>query len=580
MSSDNTIPNKVILARLFSYVRQHWGKFSIAIGCTAVVAATEPAMAALMEPLIDGSFNSKDPQAIIWVPLALIGIFFVRGVARVLSALGITAVATQVVMQLRIDLYHHLQQLPQSFMDQQATGKLLSKVTYDVEQLSSTASQVWMILVRDTLIVIGLLGYLFYLNWRLSLVLIVLAPVIAIIIKVVSKRMRSSSKALQSDMGQLTHRLEESIKGHKLIKLYGAEQQENKKFFNVVNSLRRNNFKLKMIAAANSPIIQQVLSIALASVVYLAASMEGDASMTTGQFVSFFTAMGMLLGPMRSLTGVNEQLQRGLAAADSVFQLMDERSEQDTGTEELTRFSGHLVIKDLSFSYNEALPNALNNINLEIQPGETIAFVGASGSGKTTLTQLLPRFYEIQQGQILFDGIDSSTIKLDSLRSQIAYVDQEVLLFDESVADNVAFGGDPELDPERLQTALQHAHAQGFVEQLECGVDSKVGEQGSLLSGGQRQRLALARAFYKDAPLLILDEATSALDNESERQVQAALEELCQGRTTLVIAHRLSTIEKADRIVVMSDGEIIETGNHQQLLDHGGLYRDLYQEMH
>lgn len=537
-------------------------------------------MAAIMEPLIDGTFNAKDPDAIIWVPLALVAIFFVRGVARVLSALGITAVATQVVMHLRLDLFRHIQQLPQSFMDQQATGKLLSKVTYDVEQLSSTASQVWMVLVRDSLIVIGLLGYLFYLNWRLSLIVVLITPVIAIIIKVVSKRMRNSSRSLQKDMGQLTHRLEESIKGHKLIKLYGAEQQESDKFFEVVNSLRRNNFKLIMIAAANSPIIQQVLSIALATVVYVAASLEGDASMTTGQFVSFFTAMGMLLGPMRSLTGVNEQLQRGLAAADSVFQLFDEAREQDSGTEQLNQFSGHLVIKDLCFSYGAELPNALQNINLEIQPGETIAFVGASGSGKTTLTQLLPRFYEIQQGQILLDGIDSRNIKLDSLRSQIAYVDQEVLLFDESVADNIAFGGAPNADLERLQTALKHAHAQTFVGQMAQGVDSKVGEQGSLLSGGQRQRLALARAFYKDAPLLILDEATSALDNESERQVQAALDELCQGRTTLVIAHRLSTIEKADRIVVMAEGEIIETGSHQQLLNNDGIYRQLYKEMH
>tara|TARA_R110001583_G_scaffold84835_2_gene222774 strand:+ start:4343 stop:5983 length:1641 start_codon:yes stop_codon:yes gene_type:complete len=544
-----------------------------------VVAATEPMMAAIMEPLIDGTFNAKDPDSIILVPLALVAIFFVRGVARVLGALGITAVATRVVMQIRLDLFRHIQQLPQSFMDQQSTGKLLSKVTYDVEQLSSTASHVWMVLVRDSLIVLGLLGYLFYLNWRLSLIVVIIAPVIAVIIKVVSKRMRKSSRALQGDMGQLTHRLEESIKGHKLIKLYGAEQQEHDKFFEVVNRLRRNNFKLIMISAANSPIIQQVLAIALALVVYMAATMEGDASMTTGQFVSFFTAMGMLLSPMRSLTGVNEQLQRGLAAADSVFKLLDEAPEQDSGKQELKQFSGHLVIKDLSFAYGAGLPNVLSNINLEIQPGETVAFVGASGSGKTTLTQLLPRFYEIQQGQILLDGLDSRQISLSSLRSQIAYVDQEVLLFDESVLDNVAFGGVAGSDPERLQSSLKHAHAHLFVEQMEQGADSRVGEHGSLLSGGQRQRLALARAFYKDAPLLILDEATSALDNESERQVQAALAELCQGRTTLVIAHRLSTIEKADRIVVMAQGKIVETGSHQQLLEQGGVYRDLYREL-
>ena len=535
-------------------------------------------MAALMEPLIDGTFNAKDPEAIIWVPLTLIGIFFVRGVARVLSALGITAVATQVVMQIRLDLFQHIQQLPQSFMDQQASGKLLSKVTYDVEQLSATASQVWMVLVRDSFIVIGLMGWMFYLNWKLTCVVLLVAPVIAVIIKYVSRRMRMSSQALQGDMGRLTHRLEENIKGHKLVKLYGAERQEHGKFFNVVNSLRRNNLKLIMVGAANSPIIQQVLAIVLAAVIYLAATLEGG--MSTGQFVSFFTAMGMLLGPMRSLTGVNEQLQRGLAAADSVFQLMDQPIEPDSGTRELTDFSGHLQIKGLSFRYGEEQPDVLKQINLEIQPGETVAFVGASGSGKTTLTQLLPRFYEIQQGQILLDGIDNREITLSSLRSQIAYVDQEVLLFDESVAENIAFGSTEQVDSERLQQALKHAHAEGFVGSLEQGADSGVGEGGSLLSGGQRQRLALARAFYKDAPLLILDEATSALDNESERMVQAALEELCEGRTTLVIAHRLSTIEKADRIVVMAEGEIVETGSHQELLDADGVYRQLYREMH
>jgi subfamily B ATP-binding cassette protein MsbA len=571
--------NKELIRRIAAYVRPHWLKFAVAIACTTVVAATEPAMAALMEPLIDGTFTTKDADSKILIPLALVGIFFVRGVARVLSALGITAVATQVVMQMRVDLFGHILQLPQSFMDQQATGKLLSKVTYNVEQLSSTASQVWLVVVRDSLTVVGLLGYLFYLNWRLTLMVVVVTPVIGLIIKVVSKRLRNSSRALQNDAGQMTHRLEESLKGHKLIKLYGAEIQEQAKFFAVVNNLRRNNFKLIMVSAATSPIIQQVLAISLASVVYVAASLEGEASMTTGQFVAFITAMGMLLGPMRQLAGINEQLQRGFAAAESVFDLFDEVKELDSGKLELTGFSGHLEIRDLSFSYGEGLPKVLNNINLDIQPGETVAFVGTSGSGKTTLTQLLPRFYELQQGQILLDGVDSRSFTLASLRSQIAYVDQEVLLFDETVADNIAFGGAPITDPERLQVALKHAHAQEFVEELENGAESKVGEQGSLLSGGQRQRLALARAFYKDAPLLILDEATSALDNESERQVQAALDELCRGRTTLVIAHRLSTIEKADRIVVLSHGEIVETGTHQQLLEKGGAYCDLYREL-
>lgn len=579
MTHSAPIPNsKALIKRLFTYVWPHWIKFAVAIIAMAVVAATEPAVAAMMEPLIDGTFIDRDPETIIMVPLMMVGIFFIRGVARVLSTVGIASVATHVVMQVRLDLYRHIQQLPQSFMDANRSGALLSKMTFEVEQLSAMASQVWLTLVRDTLVVVGLLGYLFYVSWQLTLVVLLSGPIIALIIKVVNTKLRASSRTLQEGMGTITHRIEESLRGHRLIKLYQAETQEFGKFSEVSNKLRVAYFKRTVVGGANSPLVQFVVSIALAFVVYFAANLEGESAMSPGQFIAFFTAMGMLFSPIRSLTSLNEPIQRGLVACDSIFKLMDTLAENDTGTKQLTDFKGNISISELSFSYQGSESQALSELNLQIKAGETVALVGASGSGKSTLIQLLPRFYDPQQGQIQFDGIDSRQFSLASIRDQIAYVDQEVMLFDESVAMNVAFGS-AVIDPVRVKQALNRAHAMEFVELLEGGIDAPVGEQGTMLSGGQRQRLALARAFYKDAPLLILDEATSALDNESERKVQVALEQLCENRTTIIVAHRLSTVEKADRIVVMQEGRIVEVGSHDALMVKNGAYRNLYREL-
>ncbi|MEH6625779.1 MAG: lipid A export permease/ATP-binding protein MsbA [Motiliproteus sp.] len=571
--------NRILISRLFAYVRPHWGKAVIAIISMAVVASTEPAVAALMQPMIDGSFIAKDPETILLVPLGLVGIFLLRGIGRILSTMALAVIATRLVMTIRTDMHRQIQRLPQRFMDANTTGKLLSKITYDVEQVSVAISHVWMTLVSDSLKIVGLLGFMFYQSWKLSLLVLITVPVIGLIITLVSKRMRKSSRALQVGMGDLTHRLEESIKGHKLIKLYGAEEQEAGKLYGVANQLRQNTNKLKFISACNSPIVQFVISLSLATVVYIAANLKGESAMTPGTFISFFTAMGMLFSPMRALTSLAEPFQKGMAAAESIFALLDETKEQDTGSQELRDFKGNIEIEGLTFSYGDEDSPALNNINLSIKAGETIALVGASGSGKTTLTQLIPRFYAPQQGLIRFDGVDICELKLSCLRQHIAYVDQEVLLFDENVAENVAFGDPEGPDPLRVREALRQAHAEQFVDDMEAGMESPVGEQGSMLSGGQRQRLALARAFYRQATVLILDEATSALDNESERQVQAALEQLCADKTTIIVAHRLSTIEKADRIVVMDKGEIREMGSHQQLMDQGGIYRGLYQQM-
>lgn len=571
--------NKAILKRLFQYVKPHGFKFLLAIAGMVVVALTEPAVAALMQPMIDGTFIDKDPQAIIWVPLGFIALFFVRGAGRLLAAFGLNEVATRVVMQLRVDLHKRVQSLPQSFMDETTSGHLLSKITYDVEQLASAISDVWLSIVRDSLTIIFLMSYMFYVNWQLTAMVLFAAPVIAVIIKLVSKAMRRFSKALQHDMGELTHRLEESLRGHKLIKLYQAEEQEQDKFFNVVNRLRRNKFRLAILNAANSPVIQLVVSISLAAVIYVAAVLDDGQAMSAGAFVSFFFAMGMLFSPIRSLTSVTEPFQRGMAAAESVFGLIDQYSEPNSGSKTLERFTGKLELKAVSFQYAGTEEYVLKQVSLCVQPGETVALVGASGSGKTTLTQLIPRFYDATSGAIELDGIDSRELTLTSLRKQIAYVDQEVMLFGISVAENVAYGSEETPDIDKVRAALIHAHALDFVENLEDGINTNIGEEGALLSGGQRQRLALARAFYKDAKLLILDEATSALDNESERQVQLALNKLCKGRTTIIIAHRLSTIEHADRIVVMEHGEIMEIGNHQELMDLQGAYYSLYQHL-
>lgn len=571
--------NKAILQRLFQYVKPHGFKFLLAIAGMVVVALTEPAVAALMQPMIDGTFINKDPQAIIWVPLGFIGLFLIRGAGRVLAAFGVNDVATRVVMQLRVDLHSRVQSLPQSFMDETTSGHLLSKVTYDVEQLSSAISHVWLVIVRDSLTVTFLLCYMFYVNWQLTAMVLVAAPVIAIIIKLVSKAMRRFSKALQHDMGALTHRLEESLRGHKLVKLYQAEEQEQEKFYGVVNRLRRNKFRLAILNATNSPVVQLVVSVSLAAVIYVAAVLDDGQAMSAGAFVSFFFAMGMLFAPIRSLTSVTEPFQRGMAAAESVFGLIDQHLEPNSGNKTLDAFTGQLELKAVSFQYAGTEESVLKQVSLSIAPGETVALVGASGSGKTTLTQLIPRFYDATSGSIELDGIDSRELTLKSLRQQIAYVDQEVMLFGLSVAENVAYGSEEAPDIDKVRAALSHAHALDFVDNLEDGINTNIGEEGTLLSGGQRQRLALARAFYKDAKLLILDEATSALDNESERQVQLALNKLCKGRTTLIIAHRLSTIEHADRIVVMEYGEIKEIGSHQELMDRQGAYYSLYQHL-
>lgn len=563
--------------RLLNYVKPYWRVFAISLLGTAIVAATEPLVPALMKPMLDGTFVHKDQSMMQMVPIIILLIFFVRGVAMFVSSYAINWVGNKLVMDLRDEMFSKLLSLPTRYYDDHATGNLISKLTFDVTQVTNAATTVVTVVVRDSIVMIGLLGWLFYLNWKLTLLSLLMAPVIMLIISIISKRMRNNSRDTQEAMGSVTQVIEESISAHKVVKLFGGQQYEQDRFNDQINWVRRFTMKQAAAGAANVPIVQMIAAVALAAVVYLATLQSNANEVTVGGFVSFIMAMLMLTAPLKRLTGVSEYLQRGLAAAESVFALLDTESEVDQGGRTIGRVRGELQFDNVQFAYAPDAPRpALNNINLHIRAGENIALVGASGGGKTTMANLVPRFYTPTGGAILLDGHNITELTLASLRANIALVSQEVVLFNDTVAANIAYGQMREVPQAEIIAAAEAAHAMEFISEWPEGLNTLVGERGIKLSGGQRQRIAIARAILKDSPILILDEATSALDSESERRVQAALENLMQGRTTLVIAHRLSTIEKADRIVVMQKGEIAEIGTHQELLAKGGVYSQLH----
>lgn len=562
--------------RLLNYVKPYWRAFTASIVGTAVVAATEPLVAALMKPMLDGTFVNKDQTMIRMVPAIILVIFLVRGIGSFISTYAINWVGNKLVMDLRNEMFRKLLTLPTRFYDDHATGNLISKLTFDVTQVTSAATVVVTVAVRDSIVLVGLIGWLFYLNWKLTLLTLLMAPVIALIIRTISNRMRINSRDSQQAMGDITQVIEESVSAHKVVKLFGGQQYESQRFNEQANWVRRYTMKQAAAGAANVPIVQMVAAIALAVVVYLATIQSNADEVTVGGFVSFIMAMLMLTAPLKRLTGVSEYLQRGLAAAESVFSLLDTESEIDTGEETMGRARGVLQFDNVQFAYAPEARPALKNITLHIRQGENIALVGASGSGKTTLANLVPRFYIPTGGNIFLDGHNLAELTLASLRANIALVSQEVVLFNDTISANIAYGQMREVSEAEIIAAAQAAHAMEFIREWPQGLNTLVGERGVKLSGGQRQRIAIARAILKDAPILILDEATSALDSESERHVQSALETLMQGRTTLVIAHRLSTIEKADRIVVLQKGEIVEIGSHRELLAKGGVYAQLH----
>lgn len=571
-----TMTSSQLYLRLLSYVRPYWRVFAAAILGMIVAAATEPLLPALLKPFLDGTFVNKDNTVMQWAPVFILVIFFVRGVAGFIGSYAIHWVGNKLVMDLRAEMFAKLMTLPTRYYDDHATGSLISKLTYDVTNVTAAATSVVTITIRDSIIIVGLLGWLFYLDWKLTLISLVVAPIVALVIHTINRRLRNASRDTQLAMGSITQVIEESVTAHKVVKLFGGQHYEQARFNEEINWVRRHMMKQAMAALANVPIVQMVAAVALSFVIYLAIDQAKSDATTVGGFLSFVTAMLMLTAPLKRITSINEYIQRGLAAAESVFELIDTASEADTGKHDMPRAQGALAFEHISLSYQADERLALNDICLDIPAGQSLALVGASGSGKSTLANLVPRFYLPTQGRITLDGYDLADVSLASLRANIALVSQEVVLFNDSIAANIAYGQIREVPEAEIIAAATAAHAMEFIRDMPLGLDTLVGEKGVRLSGGQRQRIAIARAILKNAPILILDEATSALDSESERHVQAALETLMQGRTSLVVAHRLSTIEKADRIVVLQKGQIVEAGTHAELLAKGKVYAQLH----
>ncbi|HET8552459.1 MAG TPA: lipid A export permease/ATP-binding protein MsbA [Gammaproteobacteria bacterium] len=565
-----------IYRRLLGYVRPYWKLFTLAMVGMIVYAFTQPAFAYLMKPLLDGSFVHHDPEAIRAVPLAIVGIFILRGVAAFLSKFYINWVGRRVIKSLRADVFHKFLTLPTAYYDRSAAGVLVSKLTYNIEQVAEATSTAVTTLVQDTLTVIGLLVWMFWVSWKLSLLVIVLGPVIVWLVRYVSQRFRRYSRRIQDSMGDVTRLTEEVITGHRVVKIFGGEEHENRQFETVNERNRYLNVKLAATNAASMPVVQFIAGLGIAAIIFLATSGTVLHSITVGSFVSFLTAALMLMAPLRHLTSVTSPLQKGIAAGESIFELLDADSEDAGGPTPIVRARGDVEFRDIHFAYDAAKGDVLRGVSCKVDAGRTLALVGHSGSGKSTLANLLPRFYDPREGAVLLDGRDLREYRLPDLRRQIALVSQDVTLFNDTLAHNVAYGGLEEADRAAIEAALDAAHALDFVRAMPDGLDTIVGDRGLLLSGGQRQRIAIARALLKDAPILILDEATSALDVTAERHIQQALEALMRERTTLVIAHRLSTIEKADQIVMLDHGRIIETGTHKSLLAAEGAYANLY----
>lgn len=563
--------------RLLLYVKPYWRTFLIAIVSMLVLAISDPAIPALIKPMLDGAFIEKDPATMKWVPILFVVLFAVRGFAAYANGVALFWVSNKVVMDLRQEMFVRILSLPSSYYDDHSSGSLLSKFTFDVTQIKEAATNAITTIVRDSLSIVGLLGWMFYIDWKLTLVAMVSAPFIAIVILIIRKRLRKMSRKVQGSMADINHVLVECINGHKLVKLYDGKEQEIRRFQEVTNANRRYSMKFAMAAVASSPMIQLITAIALAIIIYIAIQNASVDNIEVGEFTSFFAAMAMLLNPLKRLARVNEHLQKGLAACESVFALLDHLVEPDVGKQTLERVKGEIEFCNVNFSYDGNDQKALNNVSIHIKPGETIALVGASGSGKSTIANLVPSFYSVTEGKILLDGKDIKDISLQSLRHNIALVSQDIVLFNDTVRNNIAYGNMSDSSEESIIAAARAAHALEFIEDLHDGFDTIVGEKGLKLSGGQRQRLAIARALLKDAPVLIMDEATSSLDTHSERQIQMALDEVKEGRTCLIIAHRLSTIEKADRIIVIDNGVIVETGTHAELIKKDGAYARLHQ---
>lgn len=567
------LSNAAIYRRFMRYVIPYWRLFVISTLGFALYAATEPVVVMIIQKIID-TLNSADKSDIQYLPLAFVALFLVRGVGSFMGNYYLTRVTGNVIHKLRCAIFAHYTQMSVEYFDSHNSGYMISRIVNNVGEVTRATTFSLRSFIREGFTALGLLIYLVHTNWQLSLVFLLIAPIVALMVKYVGGRLKRLSRNMQNTVGDLTHITSEMVAGNRIVKGFGGEAFERDRFKRASLENRKQYRKLMMTTAINNPIMQLLISFALAGMMYLALIMMKTSS--AGEFVGFFTAAFLLPKPIRMLSDANAEILRGIAAAESLFEVLDEPVETDNGDYEVDRCKGRIEFKNLHFSYPGSETPALRGIDLIIEPGQTVALVGASGGGKSTLINLLPRFYEYQQGEILIDGIDIKRYRMASLRKQMALVTQHVTLFNASVASNIAYGGLAGRDRQQIEQAARDAYAMDFIEKLPQGLDTEIGENGIKLSGGQRQRLALARALLKDAPILILDEATSALDTESERYIQAALNRVMLGRTTLVVAHRLSTIENADVILVMDKGRIVEQGNHQQLLEQDGAYAKLH----
>jgi len=564
-----------IYLRLLRYAKPYTGAFMIGVLGMILFAATQSGLVYLVQTFLKGAFVNKDPRVEWAVPIGVVVLFALRGLGDYIGNYYPSWVGRQVIKGLRRDVFSHYLRLPTAYLDSQQSGVLLSKLTFNIEQVAGAATGAAISLFSDTLTILGLLAYLFYLNWRLATFCIIAVPPIAWLMQIANRSFRRYSKRIQNSMGDITRVAKEAIDASRLIKIFNAEDHQTDRF-EIANELNRaSNMKLARAKSLSNPVVGCIASIALAALLYVAIRLVFANDMRVDQFWAFLTALMLIPSSLRSLVNIGGPLQQGVAAGQSVFEILDMPTEGEGGTRPLTRARGQVEFRNVSFEYASEKGGVLHDVSLRVEPGETVAIVGRSGSGKTTLVGLVPRFYDVQQGSVLLDGIDVREYRLKDLRSQVSLVSQDVVLFNDTIRNNIAFNAVEKTDAE-VEAAAHAANVMEFVVQQPQGFDTPLSDRGQNLSGGQRQRISIARALLKDSPVLILDEATAALDNESERRVQQELSTLMRGRTTLVIAHRLSTVESADRIIVLDRGRIVETGNHRELLALGGLYATLH----
>ena len=562
--------------RFFSYLKAYKLAFIVAFIGMVGYSALDTFVISQVQPVIDRSLNNQDYGYLRMAAYLVVPVFILRGIFNFMGSYALSWIGAQVVMTMRQQLFSKYIHLPVSFHDQQAKGNLISKVIYDTDQVARAAGKSLAILVREGALVIGILAWMFYLSWQLSLVFLFVGPVVAVIVTFVTKRFRTVSRNIQKSMGNLTSAVEQVVKGHKVVLMFGGQQKEQDRFAKKNNTNRQQTMKLAVTQTMSVSSIQVIASVALAVVLYIASTPGMLAELTAGTFVTIVFYMVMLLKPLKQLTTVNSEFQKGMAACQSIFAVLDEQIEKDIGVLDANEVKGNIRFNNVTFTYPGKHTPAIDSMNLDAPAGTSIALVGRSGSGKSTMSNLLTRFYLPEQGQITLDNTDINEFKLTELRKNIALVSQQVTLFNDTIANNIAYGVAENVSREAIEKAAKLAHVMEFAELLEDGLDTMIGEDGSALSGGQRQRVAIARALLLDAPVLILDEATSALDTESERMIQDALVTLQQDRTSIIIAHRLSTIENADQILVIDQGKIIEQGKHQDLLNKGGAYAQLH----